>query len=248
MRIETVEKIIVAFAGLVIVGTAGLVTMFSIVPKQSDVSREEVDAQIAFDRWLDDARTVANGGVIQNHFTPLHVPTSAPGARGGTHPGGAATAKTGGAKGASSVGTVPKPGASENYFDSSCSVPADEQVGNYSWLRRQEGVVYMKPEPVPRVMVEKYQSWDDAWNLVYNEGSGQFVDGKYQIDTLGENSYLRTKLGLQQGDKVISVNGHPVPNSVGAGQGLYQQLKGEKRFAVKVLRNGQEMVLSYYIN
>ena len=28
----------------------------------------------------------------------------------------------------------------------------------------------------------------------------------------------------------------------------YDQLKGEKRFAVKVLRKGQEVVLSFYVN
>ena len=93
------------------------------------------------------------------------------------------------------------------------------------------------------------------WCWLYAEAScspdvrpGHFVEGAYVLDSVDDKSLLRTKIGLQQGDQVISVNGHPVGNSVSAGRGLYEQLKSERRFAIKVRRKGQETILSYYAN
>ena len=56
------------------------------------------------------------------------------------------------------------------------------------------------------------------------------------------------RLGLREGDRILSVNGHPVGDGVAAGQQLYALLKAETRFAVLVERQGRRELLSFYVD
>lgn len=240
MRIELLEKIVFALAVVAILLVAGLVGVFSFVIQQSSgISHEEELAAIQMDEWLTHARQAASGqGPLSNVLlaaTPSAGVTATPGSP--ATPG--------------APGPAPKPaqpGQPDNYIvKDGESIPPNEQVPGVPWLRRQEGVTYMRPEAVPQVVYERYQGFDEAWAAA-QQGAGEFVDGKYRINWVDPNSLLATKVGLQQGDQIISVNGHPVGGSFSAGRQLYDSLKGEKHFAVKVLRNGQETVLSFYVN
>lgn len=246
MLIELVEKITFAFAAIAIVLVAALVVTCSIFPKETGISKEEVDATIAVDDWLDKARAVANGQQLNTSKVLLQA-APPPAVASPVQPGrpGAPGAKS---DGAGNVNVVSRPVPSgENYIDTKGNVPPQERVEGIPWLRKQEGVTYMRPESVPQILYEKYQSFEDAWDVA-QQGGGEFVDGRYKINWIQPDSYLTTKVGLQPGDEVISVNGHPVGNSFTAGLAMYNQLKGEKRFAVKVRRNGQDVVLSFFVN
>ncbi len=137
------------------------------------------------------------------------------------------------------------------YFQTDGQIPKAEQVPGIPWLRRVPGVrKYARPKAVPQVLYRKYQSFKDAWDLV-QEGGGEFVETDagtaYQINWIQDSSYLFTRIGLRPGDRVISVNGQPVGQSVGAGKAMYDNLRGEKRFAVLIERKGQKLVLSYFV-
>jgi hypothetical protein len=170
--------------------------------------------------------------------------TSAPGQPGKP---GAPAANNG--KAGNNAGVVAKPNlGGENYIDTTGNVPPQERADpNIAWLRKEPGVTYYKPEQVPEILYQKFQSFDDAFEVA-QQGGGEFVDGRYRVNWIQPDSYLTTKLGLQPGDEVISVNGHPVGNSFSAGRAMYDQLKNEKRFAVKVLRGGSPVVLSFSVN
>ncbi len=193
-------------------------------------------AAIAVDDWLGEARQASAG---QAHLSKVLVQAA---------PVGAAVATPNGQK---PSGTAPKPaqpGQPDNYIaNEGEQIPVNEQVPGVPWLRRQEGVTYMRPESVPQVVAERYKGFDEAWQAA-QQGAGEFVDGKYKINWVDPNSLLATKVGLQPGDQIVSVNGRPVGNTFGANRQLYDSLKGSKQFAVKVLRNGQDVVLSFFVN
>src|SRR5690606_14603933 len=143
------------------------------------------------------------------------------------------------------------PTSRTDYFAVEGNVPVAEQIPGFPWLRRVPGVSYAQPQQVPEILYRKYQSFDATWDLV-QEGGGSFTttaDGKtaYQVNWIDENSYLATRIGLRPGDKVISVNGQPIGTSLAAGKAMYEQLKNERRFAVLIERNGQPVVLSFFV-
>jgi hypothetical protein len=245
VRLDIIEKIVFVFAVIAIVLVAGLVVTFSIISKESGISKEEVDATIAVDDWLDKARQLANGQQVSTSKILLSVPVAAPvgAASPGQQPGKSGAPAAGGAN----APQIAQQKTGDNYFDSSGNIPPQERVEGIPWLRKQEGVTYYKPESVPQILYQKFQSFDDAWQVA-QEGGGEFVDNRYRVNWITPDSYLATKVGLQPGDEVISVNGHPVGNSFSAGRAMYDDLKNEKHFAVKVRRNGQDVVLSFYVN
>ena len=233
---ELLEKLVSVVAVIVIVLVAALVGVFSFVIQQSSgISHEEEVAAIAVDDWLGEARQASAG----QHLSKVIVQAG---------PVGAAVATPNGQK---PGGTAPKPaqpGQPDNYIaNEGEQIPVNEQVPGVPWLRRQEGVTYMRPESVPQVVAERYKGFDEAWQAA-QQGAGEFVDGKYKINWVDPNSLLATKVGLQPGDQIVSVNARPVGNTFGANPQLYYSLKGSKQFAVKVLRNGQDVVLSFFVN
>lgn len=241
MRIELLEKLVLALATLAVLAVGGLVVTLSILPLRSGIPKVAVESSLATQDWLGRLR---NGGrpagpaELMRFDTPLPPPKPAadqpPPTPGQPAPPPTATAS-----------------ASTGYFEASGNIPPAEQVPGFPWLRRMPGVAYTQPQQVPDILYKRYQSFDETWTLV-QEGGGEFTTtGKgetaYQVNWVDENSYLYSRLGLRRGDKVISVNGQPIGTSLTAGKALYEQLKGERRFAVMIERQGQPLVLSFYV-
>ncbi len=246
MRVELVEKTAIALAILAITVAAGFVVTFSVVSKESGISREEVDATIAVDDWLENVRATANGQQLHTTGFPIPPPNASASAAAGAQ----STPGNAGAPGRPSAPEVSanQPPGRDNYFESSNNVPPNERADpNVPWLRRQEGVAYVPHRTVPGILQQKLQSFDDAWDMA-QQGGGEFVGGRYRINWIQPDSYLATKLGLEPGDEVMSVNGLPVGNGFSASRAMYDQLKGERHFAVKVLRGGAPVVLSFSVN
>jgi S1-C subfamily serine protease len=239
VRIELLEKLVFSLAVLAIVMVAALVGVFSFVIQQSSgISKEEEVAAIAMDEWLADARSIAQTGVSRAdaRLVPIYeepVRAGAPGANGAK----------GGTPAPSAVPGQPDPYVAQNGEQ----IPQDQQVPGIPFIRKQPGVIYMPPQTVPEVVYQRYQGFNEAYEEAL-KGAGEFVDGRYKITWVAPDSLLSTKVGIQPGDQIISVNGHPVGNSMGAGRQLYDSLKGEKHFAVKVLRNGREVMLAFAVN
>jgi hypothetical protein len=73
----------------------------------------------------------------------------------------------------------------------------------------------------------------------------QLDDGRQAFQVTGiQQGSLIEKGGFQQGDILLSVNGHPVEGPQD-GMKLYGELKNETRFVVEVLRNGRQVTLLY---
>jgi hypothetical protein len=241
VRIELLEKLVFGLAVLSIVLVAALVGVFSFVIQQSSgISKEEEAAAIEVDEWLTNARSIAQGGPALTKNIPMFVAGPAAGGGGG---GTAVPGKPGAAPTSTAV-----PGQPDDYIArEGQTIPQEQQVPGIPWLKQQPGVAYMPPQSVPEVVYQRYQGFNEAYDVAL-QGAGEFVDGKYKITWVAPDSLLTTKIGIQPNDQIISVNGHPVGNSMNAGRQLYDSLKGEKRFAVKVLRNGREVVLSFFVN
>lgn len=240
MRVEPLEKLVRVLTGLSALATGGLVTALSVLPPlRSGIPDVAVNSAIRVEDWLNAARqrTGRSARILEGQpmlsVPSAPAPPSAPGAPEAAAPTPAAAAAT------------------RSYFDTSGNIPVAEQVPGFEWLRRQPGVSYMAPKAVPDILYRKYQSFEETWNLV-QEGGGEFVQTAagtaYQVNWVAQESMLATRLGLKQGDKVISVNGQPVGTSLGAGQAMFEQFKNETRFAVMVERDGKPVVLSFYVN
>lgn len=246
MPVDLIEKLVTVLSALLIAAVAACVTLFSFVQKRSGIDRNIELTALDTASWLSTQRRLAHGESASPIILDYsNVPPAAPQAPGSPGGDSASPPKPGEApKGPQ----VAKP---DEYFDRDGNIPKNEQVPGIPWVRKQPGVTYYRPEGVPQIVAQKYQSFDDAWNLA-QEGGGEFVQTDkgpaYKVRWIDENSLLRKTLGLQSEDVVLSVNGHPVPASFGAGKGMYDQLKGERRFAVKVLRKGREVMLSFYVN
>lgn len=240
MRIELLEKLVFVLAVLVIVLVAALVGVFSFVIQQSSgISKEEEVAAIQVDEWLTEARAIAagGGGIGPIKGQAIFV---APVANG-------AVAVAPGQK-APPPAQPAVPGQNDPYIAREGEqIPQDQQVPGIPWLRQQPGVAYMQPQSVPEVVYQRYQGFNEAYDVAL-QGAGEFVDGKYKITWVAPDSLLTTKIGILPGDQIISVNGKPVGTSMNAGRQLYDSLKGEKKFAVKVMRGGREVMLSFFVN
>lgn len=245
MRIDLIEKLILFMAGLAVVGVAGFVTFCSMLPGglRSGIPRVVEVSALETQDWLDKQRRITGrAGAEPVQFQAGDTAFFKP-ATGGAPAAGGGSANAGGGQSG--------PAPTTDYFVSQGDVPQTEQVPGFPWLRQVPGVRYSQPQKVPDVLYRKYQSFEATWDLV-QEGGGSFVntnDGKtaYQVNWIDEQSYLATRVGLRPGDKVISVNGQPIGTSLGAGKAMYEQLKGERRFAVLIERNGSPMVLSFFV-
>jgi hypothetical protein len=199
VRIELVEKLVFGLAVLAILAVAGLVGFFTFgIQQSSGISREEVNAGIEVNDWLADARNILLTGHVVPHDRPLQVDNNdAP----GTAPApGQAPARTA------------VPGKPDHYIvRDGDQVSKDKVVPQIPWILKQPGVVYM---PLRTIAPEEFNLYQ-GFHEVYEEalkGSGEFVDGKYRITSVDPSSALATRIGIQQGDEIISVNGHPVGN------------------------------------
>lgn len=242
MRIDVLEKLITILAGLAILLVAATVALLSFLPPlRTGISADVAKACDDVSTWLEQQRAIKQGR------NPGAIGASTVAVR--PQEGQVQTA-TGETVAASS----PKAPSPKEYFvsDASGGVSGPGEVfPEHPWIRRAPGVAYVAPKPVNRLLYQRYQSFEASFSEAQS-GGGEFVttesgENAYQVNWVDPNSMLAQKLGLQPGDKVISVNNQPVGTSVEAGRQLYGQLKNETKFAVLVDRAGQKMVLSFFV-
>lgn len=241
MRIEFVEKLvlILVFLTVLVVG-GGVVTLavFFDGGLRSGVPDVAVKSDIKTEMWLAQLRNRRGGP----QMAPVVIP-DAPVA--GQVAGKPATPEV--------KALVKKAGIkkSEEYFTTNKLNANEQAIPGIDWLRKQPGVSYHRPRKVSKFVYQKYQSFNDTWSTVQS-GGGKFTETKdgqtaYEVTWLDPNSELASMIGLRQSDKVIAVNGKPIGRSVDAGRALYEQLKGQKKFAVMIERGGRRMVLPFFV-
>jgi hypothetical protein len=246
MRIELLEKLVFLASVLAVVAVGATVGLLSIMPPRSGIPDVAVEAELSTIDWLEDQRVKKHGNRMPGHQEILVQ--AAPVVQ--QRPGGAAA---GGGNSGDGGGEPTAPPAPSNYFNTGGSnLPPGEVIEGYPWLRKVPGVSYHRPKRMPRILYSKYQSFEDSFELA-QQGGGEFVtaaggEDAYQVNWVDPNSMLARRLGLKDGDKIISVNGNPIGNSVAAGKGLYEQLKNETKFAVMVERQGRRELLSFYVD
>jgi hypothetical protein len=241
VRIDLVEKLVLGLVPIALLGEGALVGLGSIAPLgPAGIPDVAVDAALDTQDWLRTLRARsaqgphARAGEIALPATPADPRSTSP------------TTPT----------TTEEPHATSTSYFVASSGAQDEDgeraFRDFPWLRRLPGVAYAQPQPVPEVLYRRYQSFEATWDLV-QEGQGHFVSTSagataYQVDGLDSSSILATRIGLVAGDRIISVNGVPVGASLSAGQAMFEQLRGERRFAVLVEREGRPLVLSFFVN
>jgi hypothetical protein len=139
----------------------------------------------------------------------------------------------------------------KGYFVKKQVQPQQRVFAEIPWLKKVPGVRYRRPRRISRFVYQKFQSFNDTWNAAQS-GGGEFTktkDGQsaYKINWVDPRSELASMVGLKPNDKVIAINGNPVGNSVNAGRAMYDQLKGQKKFAIMIERGGKTMVLPFYV-
>jgi hypothetical protein len=249
LSIVALEKIVVALTGLSILTAGTGVTVFSFINKSSGISEEAVISETNKDAWLSQLRELAAGGTGGSGpiFVAPPAPAQAPVAPAGQTPAQPTTPGQAAAPSPSPQGHI----AQAPVSPVGDSIPQHEQVRGIPWVRQEPGVQYFRPVPVSPMVYAKYQAFDDAYQEALR-GGGEFVQSPggagYQVNWLDENSVIRKQFGIRAGDVLISVNGHPIGQSMTAGRQLYDQLKNEKRFLVKVYRPNQGVIgLSAYV-
>jgi len=244
VHINFVEKLIVLLTGLSVLMVGGTVGLLSIMPPRSGIPAVAEDSEWNTQDWLIAARAKANGYEVGPGGQTVMFQTQPEPAAGGGPGGGPPAVNEEGEP------TAPAP---TDYYVADSAEPAaqSEVIEGFPWLKKVPGVTYMQPKPVPQTAYQRYQSFEEGFEVAQS-GGGQFTtlasgEPAYELTWLDQNSMLAQRLGLQPGDKVISVNGQPVGNSPDAGKALYDQMKGEERFAVLIERQGTRTILSYYV-
>lgn len=231
MSIALLERLTAALAALAVLAVALLVGALSLLPGpvRPGVSRSVVDASLETLRWLEARRAQARAEGAR----PERPRVTSSSRRGPVAPRTDGDAPRG-----------PEPARS--------GVERGADAPPATWIPRVVGATYAPVRRVPAVLRLRYQAFEAAWELA-QEGSGRFVaaaDGApaYEVTALDPGSLLATQVGLQPGDRVVSVNGAPLGTSVAAGRALFDQLSGERRFVVVVERRGQPVVLSFEVD
>lgn len=102
-----------------------------------------------------------------------------------------------------------------------------------------------------RKIIDKYSSWQELILLVKNDRATFLEDDEgrivaIRIDSLSEDSPLRTHARLQEGDEILSICGY-LPSDMSEGEQLFNALKNEEYFYLEVERKGRRMLLLYHV-
>ena len=102
-----------------------------------------------------------------------------------------------------------------------------------------------------RKVIEKYSSWQELIQLVKNDRAVFLEDEEgrivaIRIESLSENSPLRTHVRLEEGDEIVSICGY-LPSDLSEGEQLFNALKNEEYFYLEVERKGRRMLLLYHV-
>lgn len=113
------------------------------------------------------------------------------------------------------------------------------------------GEVHVRPVALPRALVEKFAGDLPACRKLLEDVTGKFIAAEggiqFQVDTLVETSPLGDTLGIRVGDRLLSINGLPVTGNEREFQNVWERLKREKRWSLRLVRDGQLVVLNYYL-
>ena len=246
MRLHWLERCTWFASTLAVLGVAALVVALSLLPPPtSGIPDVAVEAELATLDWLDAERRARHGDAyVAEALLPEAVVQRDDGRRPSARP---------------SAGVAPTPRADDlrdpaptDYLRDPARESPGQTVEGFPWLVRRPGLTYHRPGRVPRILYDKLQSLEDGLEVA-QQGGGEFVqtpagDAAYQVNWLDPNSLLARRLGLRAGDRILSVNGHPVGASLAAGQQLHALLKTETRFAVLVEREGRRELLSFYVD
>lgn len=113
------------------------------------------------------------------------------------------------------------------------------------------GEVHVRPVALPRAQVEKFASDLAASKKLLEDIGGKFIAAEggiqFQVDELSPASPLADQLGIRLGDRLLSVNGLPVTGNERELQNTWERLRREKRWSLRLVRDGQLVVLNYYL-
>jgi hypothetical protein len=248
------EKLVTILTVLMVLASGALVTLFSLLKlKESGYDPVAITATIKMTEWIENAGKVGPASqapvLIDVNALPIAERPIA--------------ARNAAPVNLDQIAKETKATDFDRYVATSGeSLPKDEAVPNIPWVRYQPGVTYVKPRTIPEVLHQKLQHFPDAYQAA-QKGGGELEETPYGnawhikwLDTKGggaggagggDENYLANLAGLRSGDKIISVNGHKIGNSFTAARQLYDQLRNEKQFAVKILRGGKPTVLSFSV-
>ncbi len=207
-----------------------------------------IEKRVITDEWnlADFRRANANrGGPSSGAGTPLNLggpiargpargPISRPGARG-------APAAAGGEGAPADAGQPELEGPIDR------GQPLDEdralEIGGPSGDR--SNVLYPETVIVPESLIQRYTNFQEAYQLVHEAASEMMPDGSLLVYDIQPGSLLETVVGLRSNDRVISVNGQPMPNDFSTSKSMFSELRNESFFQVEVERGGVRQVLSF---
>jgi hypothetical protein len=241
-----IEKLVTFLAVLIVIAVGACVGFFTYWPKKSGMPGVTINSAIDLNDWFKEQRDPQSNGIKKEYVDIEGINNTVRKIK--TKKNGASVKQLT----KKQIASKTKSSKFDNYFESSGRpIPKNEAVPKIPWVRIQEGVRYVKPKKVPRILYDKIQHFEDAFDSA-KDGGGEFEETEfgsaYRINWVKPKSHLSRVAGLRKGDKILSVNGHKIGNSFTAARQLYDQLKNEKRFAVKVLRDGQPTMLSFSVN
>lgn len=258
MILEGLEKtVVVLTVGLILIA-AVVVAGLTVIPMQSGISKKVIDSELALIRFMD-AENAKNGKgqprVIRFNVGPVprrnnpRGPAANPRTRG--NPKVAGRPRTSSKKSYLEPKPKEKVAYSNDYFSAGEPFPDDERVRGIPWLKREYNVTYYRPQQIPSSLIQYYQSLEAATQLI-KEPKGRFEEGvngtSFTVTAIPKTSYLNTVVGLQPGDKILSVNGNKITGvGFAAAKSIYEQVKGSSKFAVKIERKGRVQVLSFTV-
>lgn len=114
-----------------------------------------------------------------------------------------------------------------------------------------KGELVLRPQALPRAL---YDRWRDDLPFVRElvaPAKGRFVAGEggiqFQVDSIAPGSPLLALSGIQPGDRLLSVNGLPFSGSEREQTNMWERLRGDRRWVLRLLRDGQPIVITFYL-
>lgn len=239
------EKFIVLLTVLTVLLATGAVVVGTLLPFRTGISRGVIDSELSMMRFFGQNLTPA--APIRGDGAPIALPAAAGPAPVGSAPGRRQPQPPPRAR----AENFARVAFTSNYFAREGSFGTRDQVSGIPWLRREPDVIYYPPRPVPRSLVQRYQAVESAVELM-RESKGFFKEEAggqtFTISKVDRSSYLSSVVGLQPGDKILSVNGHKIEGvGIGAAKAIYNEIRNETKFAVKIERGGRIQVLTFSI-
>lgn len=109
----------------------------------------------------------------------------------------------------------------------------------------------LRPQPLSRLLYERWRNDLPHLRELAALAKGRFVAGEggigFQVDEVQPGSPLLTLAGIQPGDRLLSVNGLPFSASEREQTNMWERLRAERRWVLRLLRDGQVVVTTFYL-